>query len=344
LKGHVFPLVAALALGFAACSGDGDDGDFEGEGGTAGRAGAAGNAGNGGTPSGGQAGLGGAVAGSGGGAGAAGNEGSGGAAGASGAAGSSGSSNAGGSRLPAPIGTCPTFTDGMITIRAGGQDRRVRVFIDPAAAQSKDGPLVLYFYGTGGNPEEAAGTLGAANVSRIKDAGGLVVAPTHINSGIFPWILAGDTDLPLVDQIVACAKAGVGIDAQRIHVTGFSAGGLYASGLSLSRSSFIASVAPVSGGSAGPYQDPNNKYAAMIIHGGSGDQLLVNFEQQSNGFREQLVRDGHFAFLCNHGGGHRVPSGIGTHLVQFFLDHPFGTHPSPYAQGLPASFPSYCRL
>lgn len=49
---------------------------------------------------------------------------------------------------------------------------------------------------------------------------------------------------------------------------------------------------------------------------------------------------------AGHGGaaGSRVPSGIGAHIVAFFFDHPYGTNPSPYAQGLPSSFPSYCRL
>jgi predicted esterase len=339
LSARVFPVVAALALGFTACAGDGDDsGNFENEGGTAGRAGAGGSGAGGG----GQAGTGGAAAGGFGGSG--GNQGVAGAAGASGAAGSAGAGNAGDPPLPQPTGTCPAFTEGTIGIRAGNQDRRVRIFIDAAAAQAKDGPLVFYFYGTGGNPEQARSSLGDANIDRIKAAGGLVVAPVHINTGIFPWILAGDTDLPLVDEVVACAKAGVGIDARRIHVSGFSAGGLYGSALSLQRSAYIASVAPISGGSAGPYQDPNNKFAAMIIHGGASDELLVKFDQQSIGFRDQLARDGHFAFLCDHGGGHRVPSGIGSHVVQFFFDHPFGTAPSPYAAALPASFPSYCRL
>jgi hypothetical protein len=31
-------------------------------------------------------------------------------------------------------------------------------------------------------------------------------------------------------------------------------------------------------------------------------------------------------------------------VVQFFFDHPYGTIPSPYAGGLPASVPSYCSL
>ncbi len=246
--------------------------------------------------------------------------------------------------LPTPTGQCPTFVNGTVNMQAGGVNRSVRIFMDPAAAQAQDGPLVFYFYGTGGNPEQAVSSLGDANIRRITAAGGIVVAPRHINGGTFPWILAGDTDLPLVDQVVACAKSGIGIDGNRIHVTGFSAGGMYAGILSLQRSSYIASAATISGGSAGPYQDPNNKFAAMIIHGGPSDQVIVNFEQQSLAYRNQLVADGHFAFICNHGGGHRVPSGIGTHIVQFFFDHPFGTTPSPYAGGLPSGFPSYCRL
>jgi hypothetical protein len=29
---------------------------------------------------------------------------------------------------------------------------------------------------------------------------------------------------------------------------------------------------------------------------------------------------------------------------RFFQDHPWNTVPSPYATGLPASFPSYCAV
>jgi hypothetical protein len=98
-----------------------------------------------------------------------------------------------------------------------------------------------------------------------------------------------------------------------------------------------------SGGSAGSYQDPNNKFAAMIIHGGANDQVFVNFQQQSIAYRDQLVRDQHFAFLCNHNRGHVIAADAAASIVQFFFDHPYGSVPSPYAGGLPGSFPSYCR-
>ena len=50
------------------------------------------------------------------------------------------------------------------------------------------------------------------------------------------------------------------------------------------------------------------------------------------------------ADLCDHGMGHTIPSDGGPAVVQFFSDHPYKTRPSPYADGLPASFPSYCAL
>ena len=245
--------------------------------------------------------------------------------------------------LPSPTSACPTFVNGYVTFQAGGQSRSVRLYMNPTAARNNDGPLVLHFYGTGGAPEQAATNLTQAVIDKITAAGGVVAAPRHINSGVFPWIFAGDTDLPLVDEIVACAKSTIGIDSSRIHATGFSAGGIYASGLSWQRSRYLASVASISGGSAGSSQDPSNKFAAMIIYGGSGDQLIMNFEQSSLAYRDQLVREGNFAFLCNHGGGHRVPTGIGEHIYQFFMAHPYKVA-SPYRNGLPSTFPSYCRL
>ena len=46
----------------------------------------------------------------------------------------------------------------------------------------------------------------------------------------------------------------------------------------------------------------------------------------------------------DHGGGHTVPSGYGASVANFFFAHPFGTEPSPYAEGLPADFPADCSL
>jgi len=57
----------------------------------------------------------------------------------------------------------------------------------------------------------------------------------------------------------------------------------------------------------------------------------------------ELAGAGHFAAICDHGGGHTYP-GEPDSVWQFFQDHPWGTVPSPYEGGLPAGFASSCSL
>ncbi|MCK5800399.1 MAG: hypothetical protein KAI47_24585 [Deltaproteobacteria bacterium] len=93
-----------------------------------------------------------------------------------------------------------------------------------------------------------------------------------------------------------------------------------------------------------PLQDPTNKIPAMIFHGGINDALFgYSFKDSSQRFLDDLKAKGHFAFMCDHGGGHWLPGG-GAGSWRFFQDHPFGRHPSPYAGGLPPTIPSYCFL
>ena len=128
---------------------------------------------------------------------------------------------------------------------------------------------------------------------------------------------------------------------------GMSAGGLMTAQMGYRRSAYIASIVPYSGGLFGtpPNQDPNNKFAAMIFHGGPSDEVVgVSFQQISEALHGNLTGAGHFAFLCNHNGGHSIPTDAEPSVWQFFAAHPYGTNPSPYAGGLPAAFPSYCQL
>jgi predicted esterase len=222
----------------------------------------------------------------------------------------------------------------------------VRLWVDAAAATTQDGPIVLYWYGTGGNPEQAVQGLGVAGIQRITAAGGVVAAPVHVTTGggVLPWLSGGPEDLALAEEIIGCAAQKVGIDRMRIHTLGFSAGALFSGRLSVERSALFASVATYSGGGGGTLQDPNNKYAAMLVHGGPGDQVIINFQTASQDFHALLTGAGHFAFICNHGGGHRIPGDAVPNVVQFFFDHPYGTVPSPYAGGFPPGFPAYCVL
>src|SRR5262245_26827415 len=58
--------------------------------------------------------------------------------------------------LPTATGTCPEFTEGDLTFTPQGTDpRTARIWVDPAAAASADGPILFYWYGTGGQPDQA---------------------------------------------------------------------------------------------------------------------------------------------------------------------------------------------
>jgi predicted esterase len=248
--------------------------------------------------------------------------------------------------LPTTTATCPEFHEGMATMMSAGIMRSFQIYIDDAAAAAKDGPFVMYWYGTGGTPPQAVQGLSTEGLQRIKDAGGVVVAPVHVSTGSFPWISDDDVnvDFTLMDDLIACAKAKVGIDARHVHMLGFSAGALFTAQTSFKRASYLASVATYSGGGMGMFDPPDGKFAAMIFYGGPNDVVLVKFQEASQQYYDALTGAGHFAFQCNHNGGHMIPP-VGQNVVQFFFDHPFGTDPSPYkAAGLPTGFPSYCVL
>jgi hypothetical protein len=250
--------------------------------------------------------------------------------------------------IPKPRGVCPKFASGMITVRPTSSiARQARVWISGDAA-TKHGPLVLYWYGTNGAPAQAEQALGRDSIAAILAQGGVVVAPVHDPAaGIWPWFLVAGTqdfDLQVADELVACAVETVGVDIRRIHSVGFSAGAIQTVQMSYRRSGYIASVVTYSGAKAPgiPDQDPSNKFAALIFHGGANDRVVVSFQDGSLQYRSDLAAAGRFSLICNHGLGHAIPPAGATSAWPFLRDHPFGTTPSPYVRTLPASVPGYC--
>lgn len=252
--------------------------------------------------------------------------------------------------VPQPTGVCPALAAGDVMFApAGITPRMVRLNLAPGTLQ---GPLILYWHATGSNPGEAAYSLGAS-AAGFTAAGGVVAAPySDPTAGQFEWFLVNmsnrQDDFLVADEIVAClAKAGR-IDTDHVHSWGMSAGALQTTAMSFLRSSYIASVATYSGGvPAGtqtPPLDPDNRFAAMIFDGGPSDNVFsIDFQVASQSYYDLLTAAGHFATLCNHGGGHSIPRPAAPSVLTFFADNGFGDWPSPYAAaGLPASFPSYC--
>lgn len=265
---------------------------------------------------------------------------------------STGGASGGPTSLPTASGTCPEFVNGTITLSpAGIAPREAQLWISDAAA-TLDGPLIFYWHGTGSQPLEAAYGIGDPQIDAILALGGMVIAPVHDPAaGTFPWYLTvgsgKEDDLFVADEALACAIQKVGVDTKHIHSMGMSAGGLMTTQMGYRRSAYIASIVPYSGGLFGspPNQDPANLFAAMIFHGGASDEVAtVKFQTISESLQADLSGKGHFAFLCNHGGGHSIPTDARASVWQFLSDHPYGTAPSPYAGGLPGGFPSYCAL
>lgn len=253
--------------------------------------------------------------------------------------------------LPKPTGSCPALADGDVMFApAGIEPRAVRLWLSDAAA-TMDGPLVFYWHGTGSQPTEATYGLGKTYVDQVVAQGGIIAAPHHDPAaGDFPWWLVLGTredDLILADEVLACAIEQLGVDVRRIHTAGMSAGGLQTAQMSFRRSGYVASAASYSGGilTMPPDQDPSNPLSAMIFHGGVGDKVIISFKDASETYKAAIAARGGFAFICDHGMGHTIPQGDAQASVwNFFLDHPFGTRPSPYNEGLPAGFPDYCAL
>ena len=122
-----------------------------------------------------------------------------------------------------------------------------------------------------------------------------------------------------------------------------------AGAMAVKRSSYVAAAAPNSGGLVSTFgvslEDPSHVPAVMNLHGGVGDTVIINFEDTSATFADFISAATGFAVDCNHQSGHcGAPSELTEAAWDFMKAHPFGTTPSPYAAGLPESFPDYCAI
>lgn len=224
--------------------------------------------------------------------------------------------------LAPATGPCPSLRDGFVVFAPGGAKREVRLFMSEKALELH-GPLIFSWHATGEGASNAIGLLGKDIIEEIRSQGGIVVAPlTGYPREKRPWdnIPWGPTDADgdqqLMDEVVACAIE-VGIDVRRIHSVGWSAGGLKTAQVSLRRSGYIASVVIYSGGLTGaslpPDQDPENRFAAMVLFGGSGDISSVDgiaFAEATKAYADLLASKGRDAVVCNHGAGHAAPPAL----------------------------------
>jgi dienelactone hydrolase len=269
------------------------------------------------------------------------------------AGGSGGAGNGGGSTSPedgaAPVlppitGECPQLKSGTATIGGLGG---ISLEVGPKSAEG-GGSLIFYWHGTGSTAGEYKFMMPAAVVKEVIGQGGMIVSfQSSLRTGgdCSGTATFSKGDFAIADQIAACAVRDHNIDPRRIYTTGCSAGGLQAGCMAALRSNYVAAAVPNSGGMVfpQPFQSKNHIPAAMTMHGGASDQVVVAFSQTSATFDKSIKEAGGFVVNCNHGGGHcGAPAPLYTAGWQFMKDHPYGTSSSPYQSSLPASFPTYC--
>jgi poly(3-hydroxybutyrate) depolymerase len=189
--------------------------------------------------------------------------------------------------------------------------------------------------------------IGASDFA--EDNNVIVVLPNSLDTSNITWdISSGSNDLVLFDDIRSCLSQELDIDLGRFYSTGFSFGGLWSTFLTMERSDVLAATMPMSGGLV-PffviYNTPDEEVPVLLMWGGETDVYgVVDFEDGSLDFSEELIDDGHFVMLCDHGGGHSVPTGdIHDILANWLLVHEFGVA-SPYLTGDFSLFPSYCYI
>jgi hypothetical protein len=214
--------------------------------------------------------------------------------------------------------------------------------------------------------------------------------PAYSMSGLPPagidWDILnlndGSADAALFDAVLVCLEQRWGIDEDRVHAMGFSAGSIMADSLGVVRNAAIASIFTWSGAYLGfqnnkddlqpamaggmiywPAFETTNKYAQVIVHGSDGDAsctgpsgcdkytvnmgmagtFVANFNHMGINDSENLPQAGHDVIHCEHDQGHTVAGPGAAAMVRFFADHPRGVVSSPYLNGLPAGpMTDYC--
>ncbi|HEX5658532.1 MAG TPA: hypothetical protein VFX59_15120 [Polyangiales bacterium] len=247
-------------------------------------------------------------------------------------------------KIPAKPATCPEIKTGNITVNG----QQVQLWVGAKKA-GKKGPIMFYWHGTGSNSREATGGLAKGN-QEILDEGGVIASFTTTtskgqNTGNNVWYTG---DFEMADQILACAIEQQDVDPRRVYTAGCSAGGLQASAMVYARSSYLAGAMPNSGGTVFPYklEDANHIPKVIATHGAAGvDVVVIDFASTTATMSKDIVAKGGFMVVCDHGGRHCAsPTPVKNAQWDFLKAHPFGVEPEPYAAGLPADFPTSCKI
>ena len=245
-------------------------------------------------------------------------------------------------------GECPDLSSpGTKTFRSGGMSRTVLIQFPEDAPEGM--PVVFVWHGLGDTPGNMAAWLRTEQLAESNDA--IVVVPTATGNFLIEWDYSGtgELDLALYDDLRTCLVTELAADVNRFSSTGFSAGAVWTTALSMHRATSLATVMPMSGGlvTGLDYQTPAYAFPALLASGGAGVDtwgsgvLLTDFAATSDAFSAALREDGHLVVRCNHGGGHQPHDAASSMMERWLIAHEYG-YPSPFADGDLGGLPDDC--
>ncbi len=243
------------------------------------------------------------------------------------------------------LGTCPDLDDGVISdFATGDTDYRVKIVLPPDPVGA---PVIFAWHWLGGSSGDIVRTMDLDDLA--EDEGVIIIAPDSDGSA-YEWHFLdgpdGNPDLLLFEDLLSCIWQQYDVDLDRIYSLGMSAGGLMTTYVTMHEAQWLAATAPFSGGTIdGFYDTPERPLPILLTWGGASDTYsTLSFDDTSQHFSSNVQADGSFVVECVHSGGHTIPNGATDYAWEFFVDHPMGVDPEPYAQALPGDFPSWCSL
>ncbi|MEC7949275.1 MAG: prolyl oligopeptidase family serine peptidase, partial [Myxococcota bacterium] len=248
------------------------------------------------------------------------------------------------------ITDCPPLAAGTVEgFESGGVERSFALLMPDGTVPDAPAPLIFAYHGLGDSPDQflADHPLGPA----AADAGAILVVPRATDLGGTPtWDPysnpATNKDLVFFDDMLTCLGEQYGVDPDRVHVMGFSNGGLMTGMLLTLRSNEIASVAPFSGGLGQDFPDDARGIPTLMTWGGPEDVGSgTDFALLADEMQTVLTERSHPLVVCEHDREHEIDADWWPWVMRFFADHPRSETGTPYADaGLPSLFPDWCAV
>jgi len=261
---------------------------------------------------------------------------------------------------PAPLaelsdGDCPDMTSSgsRMSFSSSGVTREVITLLPDTLTE--DMPVVFVWHPLGGDANYMVNAFGLE--SWANEYGAVIIVPESEPSNLLEWDFWNDEedDLIFYDDLRSCAADQLDVDLSRVSAFGFSAGGLWASRLTIERGDTLSTAVIASGGcelelpTGIAYVDceaPAHDFPALTMWGGENDTygiagVYVYFSESMANYRELLVENDHYVVSCDHGAGHTIPGAMASPIAEWLMSHTYGAA-SPYAASGIGDFPDYC--